>query len=65
MEQEQSKVMLVTDLEQIARELMPQPMWLVRPILNRKYAQQRMTMTAEIVDLSTLNLATMSTFEVI
>ena len=65
MAEEYSKIALVTDLEQIARELMPQPMWLVRPMLNRKYAQQRVTMTAEIVDLGTLNLAKITTFEII
>jgi hypothetical protein len=65
MANERSKVSLVTDLDAIAKELLPQPMWMVRPQLNRKYPNQRMTMTAEIVDLNTLNLAQMSTFEML
>ena len=60
-----SKVSLVTDLDDIMDELMPQPVWMVRPQLNRKYPNQRVMMTAEIVDLNTLNLAQMSTFEIL
>ncbi len=60
-----SRVILVTDFDQIAQEMVPELVWMVRPILNRKLPQQRITMTAEIVDLATLNLATMSTFEVL
>lgn len=62
---QRSKVALVTDLDEIAHDLVPQPMWMVRPQLNRKYPNQRMTMTAEVVDLNTLNLAKMRTFEVL
>ena len=63
MTQDGSSVSLVTDLDLIARELLPQQMVMVRPIYNRKYPHQRMPMTAEIVDLTTLNLAKLSTFE--
>ena len=58
------KVSLVTDIDALARQLAPpRPMWMVRPRLKRKYAYQRMTMIAEVVDLSTLDLAHMQTFE--
>jgi len=61
-----SRISLVTDLDDIMDEFTPQqPVWMVRPQLNRKYPNQRVMMTAEIVDLNTLNLAQMSTFEIL
>jgi hypothetical protein len=63
--QERSVVLLLKDFDQIAQEMVPQPMWMIRPACSRKYAWQRIMITAEIVDLTTLNLATMSTFEVL
>ena len=65
MEHKSSSVSLVSDLDQLERELSPQQMWLVQPTVNRKYPQQRMTMTAEIVDITTINLADLSTLEVL
>jgi len=61
------KVSLVTDLDALMEEeLAPsQMMWMVRPLLTRKYAAQRMTTVAEVVDLSTLDLAQMKTFETV
>lgn len=62
----QRRVSLITDLELLAEELEPsQPMWMVRPHLTRKYATQRMTTVAEVVDLTTLDLAEMQTFETV
>lgn len=65
MEMKYGEVSLVTDLEDIVKELIPQRMWMVRPQFNRKYPNQRMALTAELVDLDTLNLAKMTTFEVL
>ena len=65
MSKQRSRVSLVTDLESVANELLPQTMWLVRPQLNRKYPQQRVMMVAEVVDLKTLNLASLRTFDVL
>lgn len=59
------KVSLISDLHELVEELTPQPMWMVRPQMNRKYATQRMTTTAEVVNLTTVNLAKMSTFETV
>lgn len=60
----QRRVSLITDLDLLAEEMAPpQPMWMVRPQLARKYATQRMTTVAEVVDLTTLDLAHMQTFE--
>jgi hypothetical protein len=59
------KVALVTDIDAIMKEITPQPMWMVRPQLNRKYPDQRMTMIAEVVDLTTISLAKMRTFEIL
>ncbi|HEX2948151.1 MAG TPA: hypothetical protein VHV83_01040 [Armatimonadota bacterium] len=60
-----NKVSLVTDIDAVAKELVPQPMWMIRPTMKRKYLHQRVPMTAEVVDLSTLNLAKMKTFEIL
>ena len=65
MAKQRTTVSLVTDIEEIAREMVPQPVLMVRPKLNRKYAHQQMSTTAEVVDLSTLNLAKMRTFEIL
>jgi len=59
------KVSLVTDLESLADELMSEPVWMVRPTLSRKYVHQRMTITAEVVDLASINLAKVQTFETV
>lgn len=60
-----SKVTLVSDIDQVLQAMVPQPMWMIRPSQNRKYPSQRIRMTAEIVDLNTVNLARMRTFEVL
>ena len=65
MKEEPGKVSLVTDLDEIAQELLPRTMWMVRPQLNRKYPSQRMPMTVEVVDLNTLNLATLPALEML
>jgi len=56
-------VSLVTDLESLADELVVESLWMVHPKLTRKYANQRMTTTAEVVDLASINLAKVQTFE--
>lgn len=63
MAKERSKVSLVTDMDEVMKEMLPRTVLMVRPQLNRKYPNQRVTMTAEVVDLNTLNLAKMRTFE--
>lgn len=64
MSKSRRRVSLVTDLDALTEELAPsQPMWMVRPLLARKYADQRMTTVVEIVDLATLDLARMQTYE--
>lgn len=63
--QPQQKVSLVSDLDELTEELAPQLVWMVRPKLNRKYASQRMVTTAEVVDLASVNLAKMQTFETV
>ncbi|HEY3376312.1 MAG TPA: hypothetical protein VGL77_02360 [Armatimonadota bacterium] len=65
MTQPRSKVTLVTDLDEIMQDMVPQPVLMVRPRMNRKHPDQRMHMTAEVVDLTTLNLAKMQTFEIL
>jgi hypothetical protein len=62
---DRSIALFVTDFDQIAQELAPHLMWMIRPTSRRKYPWQRIMITAEIVDLTTLNLATLSTFEVL
>jgi hypothetical protein len=57
------KVSLVTDLNALVEELVSEQVWMVHPKMHRKYATQRMTMTAEIVDLDSINLAKVQTFE--
>ncbi len=58
------KVSLVSDLDVLVEELAPmQPMWMVRPRLERKFTAQRMTTVVEVVDLDTLDLARMHMFE--
>lgn len=61
-----SKVSLVTDINEAMQEFAtPQPMWMAHPRLARKHPNQRMLMTAEVVDLSTVNLAKMPTVEIL
>lgn len=57
------KISLVTDLDGLVEELVSEQVWMVHPKMHRKYATQRMTMTAEIVDLESINLAKIQTFE--
>ncbi len=60
------KVSLVTDLDMLAEEMEPsEPMWMVRPRYTRKFATQRVTTVAELVDLTTLDLAKMQTYEML
>ena len=59
-----SKVSLVTDLDGVMEEMVPHQVWMVRPQFTRKYPTQRMTMIAEVVDISSLNLAQMQMFEI-
>jgi|GEM_PF-2087364 len=61
--QHRQHVSLVTDLNALVDELMDEPVWMIRPKLNRKYANQRMTITAELVDLESINLAKVQAFE--
>lgn len=63
--QDHKKVSLVTDLDELVDELASESLWMVRPKLNRKYANQRMTTTAEVVDLDSINLAKIQTFETV
>ncbi|HOF86938.1 MAG TPA: hypothetical protein PLZ36_02380 [Armatimonadota bacterium] len=63
MPQRRRKVTLTTDLDALAAELAPQPMLLVRPLYSRKYTTQRTLQVAEVVDLATLNLALVESFE--
>lgn len=65
MVKQHSQISLITELESVANELLPQPMWLVRPQLNRKYVHQRVIMVAEVVDFKTLDLADINTFDVL
>lgn len=58
-------VTLITDIEEAARELDPQPMWMVRPQFSRKYASQRMNSKVELVNIATVNLAKMKTFDIV
>ena len=58
-------VSLVTDLESLVAEIAPEPLWLVRPKWGRRYASQKMTPTAELVDLNSINLAKMQTFDTV
>ena len=60
---EHHKVSLVNDLDSLVEQLVSEQVWMVRPKLNRKYATQRMTMTAEIVDIDSINLAKVQAFE--
>ena len=60
---DRKKVSLVTDLDALVDELASESLWMVRPKLNRKYSHQRMTTTAEVVDLDSINLAKVQTFE--
>ena len=57
------KVSLVSDLDSLVDELVSEQVWMVRPKMNRKYATQRMMPTAEIVDIDSINLAKVQTFE--
>jgi hypothetical protein len=65
MPRHQHKVTLTTDLDALAAELVPQPMLLVRPLYTRRYATQRTQQVAEIVDLATLNLSHVESFETV
>lgn len=65
MTKECSRVSLVADLDDIVQEELTQLMWMIRPQLNRKYPNQRIVMTAEVVDLNSLNLAQVPTFEML
>ncbi|MHB9130264.1 MAG: hypothetical protein ACYDBB_04120 [Armatimonadota bacterium] len=59
----QQRVVLVTDLESLPEVQTPELVWMVRPHMNRKYSSQRMVMIAEVVDLHSLNLERLQTFE--
>ena len=63
--QDRKKVSLVTDLDALVDELASESLWMVRPKLNRKYTYQRMMTTAEVVDLESINLAKVQTFETV
>ena len=63
--QHQQKVSLITDIDALVDELVTEPVWMVRPKLSRKYAGQRVVMTAEVVDLASINLAKVHTFETV
>jgi hypothetical protein len=57
------KVTVTTDLDTLAREMVPQPMLMVRPHHTRKFANGRRQHIAEVVDLATLNITAVETFE--
>ena len=59
------KVSLVADLDELVEELVPEQVWMVHPKLSRKYATQRMTTVAEVVNLDSINLARVQTFETV
>lgn len=65
MSEHHSRVTLVTDMDMLVQELDPQPLWLVRPQMPRKYASQRVGVTAELTDLASINLAKLKTFETV
>ena len=60
---EHCKVSLITDMDALVDELASERVWMVRPKLHRKYVTQRVTTTAEIVDLASVNLAKVQAFE--
>ena len=59
------RVSLVTDLDEIMEEMVPQQILMVSPRYNRKYTGQQVKMKAELVSLSSLNLARVKTFEIL
>jgi len=59
------KVTLVTDLDCLMQETESEPMWMMRPQHHHRYATQRTMTTAELVDIETINLAQMKTFETV
>ena len=59
------KVTLVSDLESLMLEDVAEPMWMVRPQHHHRYATQRVMTTAELVDIDSINLAQMKTFETV
>ena len=65
MSRRRQKVTVTTDLNALIAEMTPRPMLLVRPLHARKYPSQRSTHVVEVVDLSTLNLARMESFETV
>lgn len=57
------KVSLVSNLDEMLQEVSPARVWVVRPQLHRKYPNQRMVPTAELVDLNRLDLDEMQAFD--
>jgi hypothetical protein len=62
---QQCMVALISDLDELDLELTREPLWMVRPQFSRRFSTQRMVTTAEIVELSDINLAKMHTFETV
>lgn len=58
-------ITMIAEMDDIMDDFEYRPMWMIRPQINRKYPNQRVMMTAEIVDIDLVNLAIMQNIEVI
>lgn len=63
MKKHRSRVTLITDLEEAAQEFDLRPVWMVQPRYASTYTSQRMSSRVALVNLATVNLAKMKTFE--
>ncbi len=59
----ESRVSLVTDLDEVMDELYSEVVWMVRPRLGRASSHQRLGNMVELTDLHSINLAKTTTFE--
>lgn len=58
-------ITMIAEMDDFMDDFEFNPMWMIRPQINRKYPHQRVMMTAEIVDIDYVNLAIMQNIEVI
>ena len=58
-------ITLISDLEDVVEDFEMQPMWMIRPQIDRKYPHQRVMMTAEVVDIDMVNLAALRNIEIL
>lgn len=65
MSRRRHKVTVTTDLNALIAEMTPRPMLLVRPLHARQQSTQRSLRVVEVVDLSTLNLLHVESFETV